>query len=486
MDNETKLKIGFFDYPILFLRFLYTFVILGRHGFFSLILKLDFWPKKIKLLIKVLIFFTEKKSIRNLEKNFPQTLVKLGPGFIKLGQALSTRPDIFGLKITRKLVYLQDKLDPFPSEIAIKIIESDFESKLNQIFSNFDRKAIATASVAQVYQGTLLSGEKVAIKVLRPNIEKLLFKDFKFFFWFSKVTEFFYPKIKRFKFPEMVKSFADSSINEVDLKLEASSANELHENFLNFNLFKVPKVFWKFTSKNVLTLEYIEGVRIDKIKDMNPNKISIKKITKLASEVFFLQVFRDGFFHADLHPGNIFVDKKGVLVAIDFGIMGRLKNKDRKFLAELLINLLDKNFSAVTKLHYDYDMLGPNVPHDLLTHEIRAISTPIIDKPIGQISLATLMGEILSLSNKFDIKIQPRFALLQKTMVMAEGIARQLNPNANMWKLTKPLVEKWIKENYDPFNLIQDWLQNNKKAFNEIPEFFHKLNKIVEKILKKL
>ncbi len=486
MVNKTKLKIGFFDYPILFVRFLYTFMILGRNGFFSLMLKLDFWPEKLKLLLKVFIFFVEKKSKRNLEKNFPQILAKLGPGFVKLGQALSTRPDIFGSNVTRKLVFLQDKLHPFPSEIAIKIIENDIGSKLNQIFAKFDHKAIATASVAQVYRGTLLSGEKVAIKVLRPKIEKLLFNDFKFFLCCSRLIEIFFPKIKRFRLPEMVKNFAVSSFNEVDLRLEASSANELNENFLNFDSFKVPKIFWQLTSKNVLTLEYIEGTRIDKIKERRSDKISIKKITKLASEIFFLQVFRDGFFHADLHPGNIFVDKKGVIVAIDFGIMGRLKNKDRKFLAELLINLLDKNFSAVTKLHYDYDMLGPNVHHDLLTQEIRSISTPIIDKPIGQISLANLMGEILSLSNKFDIKIQPKFALLQKTMVMAEGIARELNPNANMWELTKPLVEKWIKENYDPFNLIQDWLQNNKKVVSQIPEFFHKLNKIIEKILKKL
>ena len=165
--------------------------------------------------------------------------------------------------------------------------------------------------------------------------------------------------------------------------------------------------------------------------------------------------------------------------------MGRLANQDRKFLAELLINLLEKNFSKVTKLHYDFGMLGDNVSHELLTQEIRAISTPIIDKPIGRISLANLMGEILTLSNKFDIRIQPKFALLQKTMVMAEGIARQINPDANMWKLTKPLVEKWIKENYDPFNTFQDWLNNNEKIIREIPKFFHKLNKLLEKILEK-
>ena len=164
--------------------------------------------------------------------------------------------------------------------------------------------------------------------------------------------------------------------------------------------------------------------------------------------------------------------------------MGRLKNKDRKFLAELLMNLLDKNFSLVTKLHSDYNMLGKNVSHEALTHEIRALTVPILDKPIGQISLASLLGEILSLSNRFDIEVQPKFCLLQKTMVMAEGMARQINPKANMWQLTRPLVEKWIEENFDPFNIIEDWIDKNKKIINNFPEFFHKIQKLIEKFLK--
>ena len=485
MNIEKKINFNFFNFPFFYFRLIATIFALGRNGFFSLVLKLNVLSPKSKLFLKFLIYILEKKNLNDFEKLLPKTLAQLGPGFIKLGQALSTRPDIFGLKNTNKLVYLQDRLEPFSTRKAIEIIEEKIGLKLDQVFLNFNESPVAAASVAQVYEATLISGEKVAVKILRPNIEKILLQDFKFFFWISKQIELFKPSFRRFKLSEMVKIFFQSSINEVDLRLEASSANELKENFKDFKRFKVPKIYWEFTSKQVMVLEFVNGVRIDKIQNNKKINFDLEELTKLASEIFFLQVFRDGFFHADLHPGNIFVDKDGKIIPLDFGIMGRLNNKDRKFLADLLINLLEKNFSAVTKLHHDYGMLSKNVNQELLTQEIRAISIPLLDKPIGQISLANLMGEILSLSRKFEIEIQPKFSLLQKTMVMAEGVARQLNPDANMWELTKPLVKKWIKANYDPFNLIEEWIESNKQMIEKIPEFFHKLNKLIEKILQK-
>ena len=489
MENLNKvssnLDYKFYEHPFFIIRLIKVFFTLSKSGFFSILLKINFFPKKFIFLIKFIIFLLEKRSKKHEMHFCPKSLVKLGPGFIKLGQALSTRPDLFGEEITNKLIYLQDRLDPFSSNVAIRIIEHETGLKLNKIFNEFDKKPIASASVAQVHKGVLKNGEKVAIKILRPDIELKLFSDFKFFFWLSKQIEFFVPKFQRFKLSEMVTIFSITSINEVDLRLESSSANELNENFVKFKNFKVPKVYWEYTSKNLMILEFINGVRIDEIKKNKNRQINIQKLTKQASEIFFLQVFRDGFFHADLHPGNIFIDKKGNIVPLDFGIMGRLSNKDRKFLSELLMNLLDKKFAAVTKLHSENDMLGKNVSHDLLTHEIRALAIPILDKPIGQISLANLLGGILSLSNKFDIEVQPKFCLLQKTMVMAEGMARQINPKANMWELTRPLVEKWIEENFDPFNIIEDWFQENKRFVRNFPELLHKIEKLIEKILNK-
>ena len=478
--NE-KLHYKFYEYPFFLFRLIKIFFVLSRSGFVSLLLKLNIFNNSSSLFLKLIIIVLEKKSF-NKKQSFSHSLIYLGPGFIKLGQALSTRPDIFGMDITNKLIYLQDKIEPFSSNLVKKIIENEIGLKLDNIFSKFNEKPIASASVAQVHKGVLKNGEEVAIKILRPNIEAKLFSDFKFFFWLANQIEFFKPKLKRFKLSQMVNVFAMTSINEVDLRLESSSATELSENFKNYKNYKVPKIYWEYTSKNIMILEYINGIRVDQIG--KNKKININALTKQASEIFFLQVFRDGFFHADLHPGNIIIDKDGNIVPLDFGIMGRLTNKDRQFLAELLMNLLDKRFYAVTQLHSEYNMLGKNVSHEALTHEIRALAIPILDKPIGKISLASLLGEILSLSNKFDIEIQPKYCLLQKTMVMAEGMARQINPKANMWQLTRPLVEKWINENFDPFNIIEDWIHKNKKIIYNLPELFHKIEKIIEKFLK--
>ena len=231
----------------------------------------------------------------------------------------------------------------------------------------------------------------------------------------------------------------------------------------------------------MLVLEFIEGIRIDDLESLNAFKHNIKKITEIGTEVFFLQVFRDGFFHGDMHPGNILIDKEGALVPIDFGIMGRLSNKDRQFLALLLTYLLNKNYKKVVEIHDEANMLGKNVSHDHLSQAIRAISTPILNKPIGEVSLAKLLDQILSLSKKFDIEVQPQFTLLQKTMLMAEGTTRQINPDINMWELSRPLIDKWITDTHDPFKVLEEWFHKNKIALLKLPEIINKIDEILSK-----
>ena len=249
---------------------------------------------------------------------------------------------------------------------------------------------------------------------------------------------------------------SEVSLNELDLTLEASAAEELSENFKDNPNYKVPKIYWEFTSKNILVLEYIQGIRIDDINALKKANHNIKKITEIGTEVFFLQVFRDGFFHGDMHPGNILINPKGVLIPIDFGIMGRLSNKDRQFLALLLTYLLNKNYRKVVEIHSEANMLGKDISHDHLAQAIRAICTPILNKPIGEVSLAKLLGQILGLSKEFNIEVQPQFTLLQKTMLMAEGTTRQINPDINMWDLSAPLIDKWINDTHDPFKILEE------------------------------
>ena len=467
----------FYEYPFIILRFFFISYILIRNGLLTEIEKLNIINKKYKKIFNSLKFIFEKKRI---DKIFLNNLGELGPGFVKLGQAFSTRPDIFGLNITNRLILLQDKLPPFSDNVAIKIIEEETNKKIDEIFNFFEKKPIAAASVAQVHKGILKNGDKVAIKILRPNIKQTLFRDFKLFYGICNILEFFSTNCKRLSLTEIISTFANSSLDEIDLRLEASNSEQLNENFSDYKLFDTPKIHWEYTTKKMLTSEFIDGLRIDQISNFKKN-INIEKLTKTASEVFFYQSFRDGFFHGDLHPGNIFVDQSGKIIAIDFGIMGRLNLNDRKFLAKLFDFLLNKQFYKIAKLHQENGMLNKNIDLYKLTQEIRILATPILNKPIGDISMGNLFGEILALSRKFDIKIQAKFCLLQKSMIMAEGIARQINPKANIWQTTEPLMKEWINNNMK-YDFLFEKISDKSFLTKELVEIFQKIDRILKKI----
>merc|ERR1711991_208883 len=329
--NHIKIIPKFYEYPFIILRFFFISYILVRNGLLTEVENLNLINKKLKKIFYIIKFIIEKK---NIDSKFINNLGEIGPGFVKLGQALSTRPDIFGLNITNSLILLQDKLPPFSDVIAIKIIEEETNKKIDEIFNFFEKQPIAAASVAQVHKGVLKNGREVAIKVLRPNIEQTLFKDFKFFYGICNVLEFFSSNCKRLSLKEIIATFAHSSLDEIDLRLEASNSEQLSENFNDYEFFGTPKIYWEYTTKKILTSEFVDGVRIDEINNLKTN-INVKNLTTIASEIFFYQTFRDGFFHGDLHPGNIFINQSGKIIAIDFGIMGYLNLKDRKFLAKL-------------------------------------------------------------------------------------------------------------------------------------------------------
>ena len=481
MHIKRKLKYPLWKIPFFLIKSLLIFIQVIRTGILCLLIENQYFNKQIELILKVLNFIFGNNNQKDIGKKLSNVLINLGPGYIKFGQALSTRPDILGKKTCDELKILQDQLKPFSSSIAKKIIEEENENLIQESLASFDDNPIASASVAQVHTGILKNGKKIAIKILKPNIHKQLFNDFIFFYWITKFLEFFIPSIKRLKLSKNVEVLSEVSLNELDLTLEASSADELGENFKDHKRYKVPKIYWEFTTKNMLVLEFIEGIRIDDLEALEMSKHNIKNITEIGTEVFFLQVFRDGFFHGDMHPGNILIDKEGALIPIDFGIMGRLSNKDRQFLALLLTYLLNKNYRKVVEIHDEANMLGKDVSHDHLSQAIRAISTPLLNKPIGEVSLAKLLGQILSLSKKFNIEVQPQFTLLQKTMLMAEGTTRQINPNINMWELSRPLIDKWITDTHDPFKVLEEWFHKNKIALLKIPEIISKIDEILSK-----
>ena len=481
MQIKQRLEYPIWKTPYFCVVGLFVFFKLVRAGTLTLLIDKPFFNKKLNLTLKFLNLLIYSDNKDEIGKKLLRCLINLGPGYIKFGQALSTRPDLVDKKTCEYLKKLQDDMEPFSSSIAKNIIEKDNHDSIDNIFSSFNEKPIANASVAQVHTAILKSGETVAIKILKPNIKEKLFKDFIFFYWVSKCLEIAIPSIKRLKLSKNVEVLSEVSLNELDLTLEASAAEELSENFKDNPNYKVPKIYWEFTSKNILVLEYIQGIRIDDINALKKANHNIKKITEIGTEVFFLQVFRDGFFHGDMHPGNILINPKGVLIPIDFGIMGRLSNKDRQFLALLLTYLLNKNYKKVVEIHSEANMLGKDISHDHLAQAIRAICTPILNKPIGEVSLAKLLGQILGLSKEFNIEVQPQFTLLQKTMLMAEGTTRQINPDINMWDLSAPLIDKWINDTHDPFKILEEWFHKNKLVLLKIPEIIDKIDNFLTK-----
>ena len=481
MQIKQRLEYPIWKTPYFCVLGLFVFFKLVRAGTLTFLIDKPFFNKKLNLTLKFLNLLIYSDNKDEIGKKLLRCLINLGPGYIKFGQALSTRPDLVDKKTCEYLKKLQDDMEPFSSSIAKNIIEKENHDSIDNIFSSFNEKPVANASVAQVHTAILKSGETVAIKILKPNIKEKLFKDFIFFYWVSKCLEIAIPSIKRLKLSKNVEVLSEVSLNELDLTLEASAAEELSENFKDNPNYKVPKIYWEFTSKNILVLEYIQGIRIDDINALKKANHNIKKITEIGTEVFFLQVFRDGFFHGDMHPGNILINPKGVLIPIDFGIMGRLSNKDRQFLALLLTYLLNKNYRKVVEIHSEANMLGKDISHDHLAQAIRAICTPILNKPIGEVSLAKLLGQILGLSKEFNIEVQPQFTLLQKTMLMAEGTTRQINPDINMWDLSAPLIDKWINDTHDPFKILEEWFHKNKMALLKIPEIIEKVDKFLTK-----
>ena len=421
---------------------------LCRNGIIGHCCHKSIFPPWLRRTLYCLDFLLASRKPKKPGLALADALITLGPGFVKLGQALSCRPDILGADVACDLTMLQDNLKPFPLPIVETTLKKAYGKPLAEVFAHFDAKPIAAASIAQVHFARLHDGREVAVKILRPRIRSKLAKDIRFFRFLARLLEFLAPSLRRLKLSQAVTQFEHGTKIELNLTLEAAAAEKLRKNHANDKGIYIPFIDWSLTTDNVLVMERIDGIRIDDDENLSAEGYDIDSVIATASKSFFHQVFRDGFFHADLHPGNLFICKNGILVPIDFGIMGHLSFNDRFFLAQLLIALLDGDFDEVAKLHAKAGMLGDDVDLQEFSLAIQAVTAPIFNQPLGQVSLAMLLGQIFSLSRLYHIEVQPQFTLLQKNMVMAEGIIRQLNPHANMWPMARELAMEWI-ENQD-------------------------------------
>ncbi len=450
---------------------------MAKSDILNIVTKFQEPPLAIKLLFKILSISFFAKSKIDLNKNEGQrlsdSLESMGTTFIKLGQFLATRPDIIGENLSRQLENLQDKLPPFPLVQAKEIIKNDLgEDTYNSIVKLSE--PVAAASIAQVHKaqindkGTL---KDVAIKILRPNIKKIFNDEIDAMMLFAFLIESFAKKTKRLKLVEVVFLLKEITNLEMDLRFEAAAANEYAENTKNDVGFRVPQIYWNFTSENVMTLDWVDGISIRETKELENRNLDTKKIANDIIQNFLRHAVRDGFFHADMHQGNIFIDNNGLIVPIDFGIMGRLDKISKRFLAEILFGFIQRDYRKVAEVHLAAGLVPREVPIDDLAQALRSIGEPIFGQSVKDISGGKLLKQLFDVTEKFNMQTQPQLLMLQKTMVVVEGVARKLNPNTNIWITSKPVLENWLKETKDPLTTINETIQNTSEVIKRLPEF---------------
>ena len=402
----------------------------------------------------------------------------LGPSFIKLGQALSTRADLVGEEIARDLSSLQDRLPPFPAIEARAMIARELEAPLETLYRAFDDTPVAAASIAQVHYAVTADGTEVAVKVLRPGIARAFARDLDLFHWLATLVERTQPQLRRLKPVAVVETFAQTVRQEMDLRFEAAAASELRENLRDDPDFRVPAIDWRRTARQVLTIERVSGIPIDELEALIAANHDPRAILEKAARAFFKQVFRDGFFHADLHPGNLFVTADGAIAAVDFGIMGRLDRKTRFYLADMLVGFLSGNYRQVAEVHLAAGYVPRHHSLEAFAQACRSIGEPIFGRPLHEISLARLLAQLFEVTEQFDMETQPQLLLLQKTMLIAEGVGRRLDPSVNMWALARPLIEEWVRENRGPEARLVDFAGDVAAGLERLPALLRDLETV--------
>ena len=449
---------------------------LGRAGTLGHIGRINLLPNWMQRLCRMMDrLMRSRGATEDAGGALADALLRLGPGFVKFGQALSTRADLIGPEMSLSLSQLQDRLPAFPARIARRLVESETGKPLDATFTEFTDTPVAAASIAQVHAATLIDGRRVAVKLLRPQIDQRMRSDTMLFFALASILEWAAPGLRRLKLVTAVQQFVEISDVELDLRMEAAAAGRLAENLRDDAGIYVPWVDLERSTSRMLVIEWIDGIRIDDVPALESAGHNIADLTEAAARSFFNQVFRDGFFHADMHPGNIFVAADSRLVPIDFGIMGFLDFADRLFLARLLMAMLDRDYDMVAKLHADAGMLGDDVSLPHFAQAVRAVADPVMGKSLGEVSLGTVLGQILQLSTRFSIEVQPQFNLLQKTMMMAEGVARQLNPQADMWDLSRPLASDWMRDQAGLAKRAETFIEDALLVASRLPRLLKEL-----------
>lgn len=416
------------------------------------------------------------KQTRNLPRaeRLRRCLEELGPVFVKFGQMLSTRRDLLADDIAAELALLQDRVPPFPSQLAVQTIEESLEGSVDELFAEFDTEALASASIAQVHAAVLHSGEQVVVKVLRPGIKSTIDRDLSLMFMLADLAASFWSESKRLKPREVVSEYEKTIYDELDMQREAANAAQLRRNFEDSNELYIPEVYWDYTRDNVMVLERIKGIPISHIDELKAAGVDLEKLAERGVNIFFTQVFRDNFFHADMHPGNIFVSEENPsdpsYIAVDFGIVGTLTEEDRHYLSQNLLAFFEQDYYKVARLHVDSGWVPSDTRIEEFESSIRTVCEPIFEKPLEEISFGQVLLRLFQTARRFQMEVQPQLVLLQKTLLNIEGLGRQLYPQLDLWKTARPVLKGFMIEQNSPLTVLREIQRNVPEWGRMMPE----------------
>ena len=451
--------------------------VLVRHGLDEFVFTLHlFRPYRFMLFLFPGYWFRDRNVPRG--QRLREALEELGPVFVKFGQAVSTRPDLIPADIAVELTRLQDDVLPFPGDQAREVIERALDAPLSQHFASFDIQPLASASVAQVHGATLQDSTEVVVKVLRPGIEKVIERDLQLLYQLARLADRHWPNARRLRPLEVVDDYDKTIHDELDMMREGANASQLRSNFLDSDMIYVPQIYWDHSCREVLVMERVEGIPIRDIDAIRAAGIDLRKLAHNGVEIFFTQAFRDGFFHADMHPGNIFVSPQGQYRAVDFGIMGTLAEADKRYLAENLLAFFNRDYRAVAMAHLRAGWVPATTRPEEFEAAVRTVCEPIFARPISEISFGHLVIRLFQVARRFDMPVQPQLVLLQKTLLNIEGLGRQLYPELDLWETAKPFLERWMREQVGPRALaraLRRELPTVLPLLPELPGLVHEL-----------